>query len=423
MKLSLIASVAISVSCIYLGILGLEGKTRKPIRRLFFLMCCSMGWFLFCAGLSVTAAEKGQVILWYRISSAGFSSFYAFNLHFYISLYRKSRPKLPDLLIYIPVPFVLVGTLVSDSLFNDFVLLGGQWRFFPAYGSIWFWVYFLYYFPYTACTVPILFRRAAKSGLRRHRMQAIAISTFTAVTLIVGSSADFLLPGFDIYTLPPLGPLVMSVYILGLWFTVIRYGFMEPHPAFVADEILDNIHEMVFLLDPSFKILQLNRWSRKTLQIDGDAPDGLPEYPQLTAAPEITASELGALKNSKEEYTFSSIEYAVSSKPVITDSYCARIEDSLSDIVGFIVISRENRDLEKFIDTYRITKRELQVLRSCMAGKSNHEIADLLGIAERTVETHLSNIFNKTGTNNRIELFSLAGGYGLEYRGVTARST
>ena len=197
MKLYLIASVAISVSCIYLGILGLEGKTRKPIRRLFFLMCCSMGWFLFCAGLSVTAAEKGQVILWYRISSAGFSSFYAFNLHFYISLYRKSRPKLPDLLIYIPVPFVLVGTLVSDSLFNDFVLLGGQWRFFPAYGSIWFWVYFLYYFPYTACTVPILFRRAAKSGLRRHRMQAIAISTFTAVTLIVGSSADFLLPGFE----------------------------------------------------------------------------------------------------------------------------------------------------------------------------------------------------------------------------------
>lgn len=171
----------------------------------------------------------------------------------------------------------------------------------------------------------------------------------------------------------------------------------------------------VDLLDPSFTILQLNRWSRKTLQTDGEAPDSLPLFPDLTSAPEITASELEALKNSKEEYTFSSIEYTVASKPVITDSYCARIEDSLSDIVGFLVISRENRDLEKFIDTYRITKRELQVLRSCMAGKSNHEIAGLLGIAERTVETHLSNIFNKTGTGNRIELFSLTGWYGLEY--------
>ena len=48
-----------------------------------------------------------------------------------------------------------------------------------------------------------------------------------------------------------------------------------------------------------------------------------------------------------------------------------------------------------------------------MEGKSGHEIAGELGITERTVETHLGNIYNKTGAKNRIELFSLAGRYGL----------
>ena len=413
MKLYLIAAVTISVSCVYLGILGLKGKNRKPSRRLFFLMCCSMAWFLFCAGLSVASAAKKDVVLWYRLSALGFAPFYAFNLHFYISLLRDVPFKPRDLLAYIPVPFVLVATMVSRSLFDDFLLMGGHWRFFPAYTSIWFWIYFIYYFPYTASTIPILLRRYKKSGRRRDRMQAVLISIFTAVTLLVGSSTDFLLPGFEIYTLPPLGPLIVGVYIFGLWAVVMRYGFMEPSPAFVADEILDNIHEMVFLLDSSLRIVQLNRWSRKVLGDSGKLHNTLPRFPEITTTPEQIEADFDSLNRSESGYSFAHIEYTASPLPVITDSYCARIKDSFADTVGFLVISRQNRDLEEFIRRFRITRREMNVLSMAMEGKSGHEIAGELGITERTVETHLGNIYNKTGAKNRIELFSLAGRYGL----------
>jgi DNA-binding NarL/FixJ family response regulator len=52
----------------------------------------------------------------------------------------------------------------------------------------------------------------------------------------------------------------------------------------------------------------------------------------------------------------------------------------------------------------RLTDRELEVLEVIAQGKaSNREIAEALVISERTVQTHLSNIFSKMKVNSRTE--------------------
>jgi DNA-binding CsgD family transcriptional regulator len=48
-----------------------------------------------------------------------------------------------------------------------------------------------------------------------------------------------------------------------------------------------------------------------------------------------------------------------------------------------------------------LTAREIQVLRLVAAGKTNRQIASVLSISERTVERHLSNIFNKLDLPSR----------------------
>lgn len=48
-----------------------------------------------------------------------------------------------------------------------------------------------------------------------------------------------------------------------------------------------------------------------------------------------------------------------------------------------------------------LTARETEVLRWMAAGKSNREIADLLGTAEGTVKNHASSIFGKLGVRDR----------------------
>ncbi|MGC2108763.1 MAG: response regulator transcription factor [Candidatus Korobacteraceae bacterium] len=52
----------------------------------------------------------------------------------------------------------------------------------------------------------------------------------------------------------------------------------------------------------------------------------------------------------------------------------------------------------------RISEREREVLRLLVAGCSNREIADELGIEERTVKAHVAQLLRKVGVQNRIAL-------------------
>jgi DNA-binding NarL/FixJ family response regulator len=60
-----------------------------------------------------------------------------------------------------------------------------------------------------------------------------------------------------------------------------------------------------------------------------------------------------------------------------------------------------------------LTERQLQVLREVGRGRSNREIAQQLGISERTVKEHLSVVFVRLGTNKRAEAIAQATTLGL----------
>jgi len=74
-------------------------------------------------------------------------------------------------------------------------------------------------------------------------------------------------------------------------------------------------------------------------------------------------------------------------------------------------------DLEKAIATltrsavkderpkdFGLTPRELEIVSAVVTGHSNREIARKLSISEQTVKHHLTNIFDKAGVFNRLEL-------------------
>jgi DNA-binding NarL/FixJ family response regulator len=61
----------------------------------------------------------------------------------------------------------------------------------------------------------------------------------------------------------------------------------------------------------------------------------------------------------------------------------------------------------------QLTPRELATLRLMADGKANKEIANALGISERTVKTHLGNLFGKLGVTSRTEALKVATRRGL----------
>ena len=70
-------------------------------------------------------------------------------------------------------------------------------------------------------------------------------------------------------------------------------------------------------------------------------------------------------------------------------------------------ISKTEKTLkDDFIKNFSITKREQEIIVEILNGKSNKELAEALFVSEKTIETHLANIYRKVGVKNRLELFS-----------------
>lgn len=69
-------------------------------------------------------------------------------------------------------------------------------------------------------------------------------------------------------------------------------------------------------------------------------------------------------------------------------------------------------DEDQYFDAYKqkfkLSRRELQILKLIKDGNSNHGIAEELFLSVYTVETHRKNIHNKLGVNNSVELMRKA---------------
>jgi two-component system, NarL family, nitrate/nitrite response regulator NarL len=72
----------------------------------------------------------------------------------------------------------------------------------------------------------------------------------------------------------------------------------------------------------------------------------------------------------------------------------------------------------------RLTQRELQVIAAILEGATNKDIGKTFSLSEQTVKNHLSNIFDKLGVSNRLELALYAVHHrllkGVDVAGLTA---
>ena len=75
--------------------------------------------------------------------------------------------------------------------------------------------------------------------------------------------------------------------------------------------------------------------------------------------------------------------------------------EAVGDIVDFM---RNSSSGDKPQKNYGLTKREMDILTTIVAGLSNKEIARKFSLSEDTVKHHLTNIFDKVGVASRLEL-------------------
>ena len=67
--------------------------------------------------------------------------------------------------------------------------------------------------------------------------------------------------------------------------------------------------------------------------------------------------------------------------------------------------------ISKAAAAFSLSKREAEVLRLVVEGRSNSDIGERLDVSVSTVKKHVYNIFNKAGVYSRTQLLSLV--YGM----------
>ena len=110
----------------------------------------------------------------------------------------------------------------------------------------------------------------------------------------------------------------------------------------------------------------------------------------------IKGLELGAkgylLKDTGREDLFRTIESAARGETLLQP-----------EIMMKIMQSKKTKEKQATDDSTRLTEKELLILQAAAKGFRNKDIAYDLGIAERTVKAHFTNIFSKLKVTNRVE--------------------
>ncbi|MDF2156619.1 response regulator transcription factor [Algoriphagus sp. CAU 1675] len=70
--------------------------------------------------------------------------------------------------------------------------------------------------------------------------------------------------------------------------------------------------------------------------------------------------------------------------------------------------ARPNAFYDSFRDKYKLSRREVQIIKLIKDGMNNKDIASHLGLSVKTVETHRKNIHNKLQVSSRVELVNRA---------------
>ncbi|MFJ7994830.1 response regulator [Peribacillus frigoritolerans] len=120
----------------------------------------------------------------------------------------------------------------------------------------------------------------------------------------------------------------------------------------------------------------------------------------------VKGIELGAkgflLKDTSRENLFRTLESAIRGETLLQP-----------DVMEKILKYKLEKSNSYTQQSASLTDKELFILQAVAKGFKSREIAFDMGIAERTVKAHLTNIYNKLGVNSRAEAVAIAIDQGL----------
>jgi len=200
--------------------------------------------------------------------------------------------------------------------------------------------------------------------------------------------------------------LCLLLFISGIRYASIKFRLMVLVPASSASELFEGMKDLIFITDTEGVIKFTNKGGGKSA-IHSSTGGQRTVYSLFSSGESLRlqVDNLIAGRVINQPVTLSHSGHIHGS--AASDIYLHDIRNETGEIIGFMIIAKENRGLADIQRKYRLTKRELEVFLLLNDGLSVQEISSECEISLHTAKTHIHNIYSKTGLRNRVELSNL----------------
>jgi two-component system, NarL family, nitrate/nitrite response regulator NarL len=165
--------------------------------------------------------------------------------------------------------------------------------------------------------------------------------------------------------------------------------------------------EMLIRLQPDIALLDLNLPQQSGLEVLSRLAGANVKSRVLLLAEAMEAYQiLEALRLGSRGIVFKSMSSQLLYKSIrmVMDGGYWVGRGVVSDLVNSLRTAEDPDRIPAKSSDYGLTHREFEILTTVVDGYTNKDIAEKFAISEQTVKHHLTNIFEKVGVSNRLEL-------------------
>lgn len=288
--------------------LGLYILIRNPYNQLnrsltTFFSCLAI-WSLENYFYTIPGISANYLRIINSIGALGWLGMSPAFLWFTLSFTRQSKSQKNIWICRIVTGFatMLLITQFFGLLISKFTLVHYGW-FTLWNDNIWVYAFFIYYplvFTYALILLFKYFQRVADTT-RKHQTKLLLF--FTATGLCMVSITDVFASALGINQMPPVGNVLCLIWAGHLGYSIVKHQFLRISPATAAENIINNMSDLLILTDTEGYIVRVNQATETTLGMGRYNLEGrnISEIIHLSNAGQLSSLKLEGFENQRLE--------------------------------------------------------------------------------------------------------------------------